>query len=126
MTLVLDAGALVALERGDRAMLVRFKRALADGDRPVTHGGVVGQVWRGGSGRQAPLAVALKKVRVLPLDEALGKRAGALLAAAGTRDAVDAAVVGLATDGDVVATSDPDDIGSLIVASGRRVLVANA
>lgn len=123
MTLVLDAGALVALERRDRAMMTRLKRALLDGDRPVTHGGVVGQVWRGGSGRQAPLAGALQQIRVEPLDEALGRRAGVLLARAGMRDAVDAAVAALSADGDLVATSDPDDIGALIVASGRRVRV---
>ena len=58
MTLILDTGALVALERNERPMWVRLKAALADDELPVTHAGVLGQAWRGGS-RQARLAMAL-------------------------------------------------------------------
>src|SRR5207248_1440170 len=60
VSLVLDAGALVALERSDRDVIALVKRELLAGRVPATHGGVVGQVWRGGTGRQANLA------RVLP------------------------------------------------------------
>ena len=56
MSLVLDAGALVAVERADRAAIALIKQELLDGRVPRTHGGVVGQVWRGGTGRQANLA----------------------------------------------------------------------
>lgn len=59
MTLILDAGAFVALERNDRAMWRRFKAAQLAGVPPRTHGGVIAQVWRGGAGRQAPLSLAL-------------------------------------------------------------------
>ena len=113
MTLVLDAGAFVALERGDRDMWAILGATLADGEPPITHGGVVAQVWRGGSGRQTFLARALKSVRVVPLDDELGRRAGLLLGGSRLTDAVDAGIVALVRDGDVVATSDPDDIGSL-------------
>ncbi len=57
------------------------------------------------------------------VDESLGRRAGELLARAGTSDAVDATVVFTAEPGDRILTSDPDDIGRLIEASGRPVLV---
>ena len=56
MSLVLDAGALVAAERGDRDVLALFKQELLAGRAPLTHVGVVGQFWRGSSGRQAKLA----------------------------------------------------------------------
>jgi hypothetical protein len=50
-TLVLDSGAFIALERNDRVMWRRLKAALLAGSVPVSHGGVVGQVWRGGGPR---------------------------------------------------------------------------
>ena len=123
MTLVLDAGALVALERNDRDMWGRLRVALSDGVAPITHGGVVAQVWRGGAGRQIPLARALKGVRVVPLDGALGRRAGVLLSRARMKDAVDAAVVALVRDGDSIATSDPDDIGALVAVQPLSVRI---
>lgn len=52
MTVILDAGALVAVERGDRAVVAMLKGERRAGRVPATHGGVVGQVWRGGA-RQA-------------------------------------------------------------------------
>ena len=121
MTLVLDAGALVAIERGDRDLLIRIKRQSLLGNRPRTHGGVVGQVWRGGSGRQAQLARVLADVDVRPLDYDLGKRAGMLLGETGGKDVVDAAVVLLARDDDRILTSDPGDIEALAAAAGRHV-----
>ena len=54
--LVLDAGAFVAVERGDREVVALVKRERLAGRPPVTSGGVVAQVWRGGRGRQAELA----------------------------------------------------------------------
>jgi len=113
MRLVLDAGALVAVERGDRDVAALLKRELLAGRAPLTHGGVVAQVWRGGSGRQARLARLLPGVDVVPLDDALGRRAGVLLGRARGTDAIDAAVVAIAGDGDIVLTSDPDDLRRL-------------
>ena len=121
MTLLLDAGAFVALERNDRSMWRRLKVAARDGVPPVTHGGVVAQVWRGGSGRQALLARALQAIDVRPLGESLGRAAGVLLGRAGSSDAVDAALASLAADGDVVLTSDAADLAALVEATGRRV-----
>jgi hypothetical protein len=121
MRLVLDSGALIALERNDRAMWRRFKAAQLTGEVPVSHGGVVGQAWRGRGPQQALLAKALAGIDIWPLDAALGRAAGELLAKARCRDVVDAALVLLAEDGDLIATSDPNDIEPLAVASDRHV-----
>ncbi len=121
MTLVLDAGGLVALERGDTAMWERLKVARRSGVPMVTHGGVVAQVWRSGSGRQVRLAMAMFSIKVTPLDADLGRRAGSLLGRAGTTDVIDAALALLAQDDDVIVTSDRDDIGALVDTLGRYV-----
>jgi hypothetical protein len=121
LTLVLDAGALLAFERGDRDALALLKGELVAGRTPVTHGGIVGQVWRGGSGRQARLARLLPGVRVTPLDERLGRRAGVLLGRARRADVIDAALVLLAEDGDTILTSDPRGVRPLAVNAGLQV-----
>lgn len=120
MTLLLDAGALIALDRADRATWTRLKGAVTAGQVPVTHGGIVGQVWRDGA-RQARLANALAGVDVRALDERLGRAAGVLLARAGATDVVDAALAAIAEDGDDVLTSDPSDLAALLESTGRHV-----
>jgi hypothetical protein len=119
--LVLDAGALVAAERGDRDLVALVKREREAGRAPVTCGGVVAQVWRGGHGRQAPLARLLAGVEVAPIDDRLGRRAGVLLGRSGHSDAIDAAVVCLAADGDDILTSDPGDLLALAQAADIHV-----
>ena len=121
MTLVLDAGALVAVERGDRELMALIKHELVQTRVPRTHGGVVGQAWRGGSGRQARLARLLAAVQIEPLDDDLGRRAGVLLGRARASDVVDAAMVLLASDGDSILTSDVDDISALAHYAGLHV-----
>lgn len=121
MTLILDAGALIALEKNDKAVWRRFTSARLAGFPPVTHGGVVGQVWRAGGPRQALLATALAATEVLPLDEELGRKAGRLLGRAGAHDVIDAALVVLAEDGDEIITSDPADLALLSTYTGIGV-----
>jgi hypothetical protein len=121
VSLILDAGALLAIERGDRAMARRLKAELLAGATPQTHGGVVAQAWRGGGSRQARLARALPALEVASLDDDLGRRAGVLLGRAGRSDAIDAAVVALANHADRIVTSDPDDINHLVATLGLRV-----
>lgn len=87
----------------------------------MTHGGVVAQIWRGGSGRQAEVARLLASVTVSALDDRLGRRAGVLLGRAGTADAIDAAVICLARHGDRILTSDPSDLRRLAEAAGVDV-----
>ena len=121
MSLVLDSGALIALEKNDRAMWSRLKAALLAKSVPLTHGGVVGQAWRGGGPRQALLARALEGIDVRPLDESLGRAAGSLLARDDSIDVIDAALVLLADDGDDIVTSDAEDLEPLAARLGRHV-----
>ena len=119
--LILDAGALVAVERGEREVIALIKRERIAGRAPLSHGGIVGQVWRSGTGRQARLAALLPGIEVVPLDAALGRRAGALLARTRTADVIDAALALLAQDGDELLTSDPKDLRKLVAATGVHV-----
>lgn len=123
MKLVLDAGAIIALDRGDRSMWLRLEVASSEGRAVVTSGAVVGQAWRGGGARQARLARALATFRVVAVDEALGKDAGRLLARSRTSDVVDASLVLLAGDGDIVVTSDPADLALLAEALDVEVRI---
>ena len=119
--LILDAGAFIAAERGDREVVARVKRERRLGQAPLTNGSVVAQVWRGGTGRQVPLAKLLASVDVVSVDDRLGRRAGLLLSRTGTTDVVDASVVCLAQDGDDILTSDPADLLDLARAYGAHV-----
>lgn len=121
MRLILDTGALIALERNDRAMWQRLKLALHARESPVSHGGVIGQAWRGRGSRQALLARALDAIDIRRLDAILGRAAGELLARAKQDDVIDAALVLLATDGDRIITSDPDDLAPLARAADLDV-----
>ena len=121
--MILDAGAFIAVERNDRMMVARLLAAHAGGDELRTHPMVVAQVWRDPGGRQARLARLLRAVHVLPIDEELGRRCGELLGKAGTSDPIDAGVALLATEGETIVTSDPDDLGRLADAVEPRVLI---
>lgn len=122
MSAVLDAEALIALERGDRTMWAHFKHEVEAGRTPVTHSGVIGQVWRNGS-RQVRLARVLPGIETMPLDETAGRAAGTLLGAAGGTDVIDAALVSIAHDGDTIFTSDLGDITHLAEVRGLRVKI---
>lgn len=121
MSLLLDAGAFLAVERGDRDIVALVKRERLAQRSPLSHGGVVAQIWRGGAGRQASVARLLAGVDVRALDEELGKKAGVLLARSGGDDAVDAALVCLAADGDDILTSDPRDLRALAEAASVHI-----
>ncbi|MGH3908450.1 MAG: hypothetical protein ACRDTE_30330 [Pseudonocardiaceae bacterium] len=56
MTLILDAGALMAYEHGDRTVRAFLERASQTGVDVRTTSGAVAQVWRDGA-RQARLAM---------------------------------------------------------------------
>jgi len=72
-------------------------------------------------GRQAEVARLLRGVDVRALDEELGKKAGVLLGRSGAEDAVDAALICLAADGDDILTSDPADFRALAEAAAVHV-----
>jgi hypothetical protein len=116
-----DAGALVAGERGERRMWARHRALLAARAVPTVPAPVLGQTWRGGP-RQAQLARLVAGCDVEPLDDDAARRTGQVLGRAGTSDIVDAFVVeGALRRHDVVITSDPDDIGQIADAIGRRL-----
>jgi hypothetical protein len=123
MSLVLDAGALVAVDRGARESGYLVAMIRREPGVVVTVAPVVTQVWRDGA-RQARLARFLSLVDVRPVDEEAARRAGELLGAAGTADAVDALLVDAAGPGDTIVTGDGDDIARLVAAGGRPVTVA--
>jgi hypothetical protein len=120
MSLLLDAGAFIALERDNAFLSPLIKREAKAGTSLLTHGGIVGQVWRSGA-RQARTGTILAMCRVVALDLELGRRAGRLLGLARKSDVVDAALVLLAADGDQIVTSDPDDLAALADAAGVHV-----
>ncbi len=94
MTLVLDAGALIAVEKADRSTLTVIEAARRHGRALVVPAGVVAQVWRGGP-RQARLARFLEArgIDVQALTDAEAKASGVLCGRTGTTDIVDASVV---------------------------------
>ena len=115
MSLVLDAGALIALERGDRDAAAVIEIALREHRAVLVPAGVVGQAWRGG-GRQARLARVLnaRDILVEPLTDAGARAAGVLCRAAGTTDVIDASVVLIARRYDAtVVSSDRSDLEAL-------------
>jgi hypothetical protein len=123
--LILDAGALVAVDRGDRAMAARLRAAQQHGLELRSNAMVIAQVWRDPHGRQADLARLLRAVDVRAVDQQAGRDAGVLLGTAGTGDPIDATVVLLAAPGDRILTSDPGDLTRLArVADRRAVIVA--
>jgi len=121
--LVLDCGALIAVDRADRELVLRLKAARMAGVKLRSNAMVVAQAWRDGHGRQAELARLLASVDVRAISPADGRRAGELLGAAGLADAVDASVALLAGPGDTILTSDPADLRRLCEAAGNSAVV---
>ena len=113
--LVLDAGALIALDRGDKRMIALLDHALAQGRTFRVPAGVVGQAWRDG-GVQVTLARFLRseEVAIVPLDDQLARTCGGLCAGANAADVIDASVVIVARERrDPIVTSDPDNLRRL-------------
>jgi hypothetical protein len=122
MAIVLDAGALIACERGSTAVLGMLAAAHRQNVPVRTSAAVVAQVWRGGS-RQALLVRALTGTTEVPLDPERARNIGELLGATGHRDVIDAAVVDIALEGDTIVTADEDDIVALALGSGRTLQI---
>jgi len=113
--LTVDASALIAFERNDRAVVAIVARAQQHKVRLAAPAGVVGQVWRDGR-LQVRLARLLGSdlVEVVPLDDERARAAGQLCGVAGTLDVIDASVVLCARErGHGVLTSDVDDLERL-------------
>lgn len=112
--LTLDAGALIAYERGDSRVREILATAFARGMVPTIPAVAIAEVWRGDA-RDARVARLLDVSRIEPLDEAWAREAGALRRGVPGTGAIDAWVaVGVAQRGDAVATSDPHDMRQLL------------
>lgn len=117
--LVLDAGALIALERNDRAMWARLLVAASSASRVLVPSTALAQVWRASSS-QARLSRALVHCEIAPFDP-LARAVGELCGRTGTSDLCDAHVALVAAaSGDVLCTSDPSDMTRLLAACGTR------
>jgi hypothetical protein len=123
--LVLDAGALIAIDRDDRDVLAQLQDAKQNGDPVRTNAMALAQVWRDGRGRQATLAKALHDIVVEPIPAEDGRKAGELLGKARLRDAIDASVALLARPGDRILTSDPQDVRALCDAAGTNAVMVD-
>lgn len=111
----LDAGGLIALDRGDRRVIVLLARASQSRARITIPATVLAQAVRQPQ-RQARLARLVRQptTDVVPLDRLDATAVGRLLAARGTTDIADAHVVICARRaGQQIVTSDPDDLARL-------------
>ncbi len=123
--IVLDAGALIALDGNDRQMWAVLRVAADEGKLVYVPAGVIAQAWRDGS-RQALLSRALGHCDEVPLDGGLARAAGLLCGQAGTADVIDASVALTAgtlarSEDALVFTSDPNDIAHLAGTLGARI-----
>lgn len=119
--LVLDAGALIALERNNRNLWALVDAAYGAGERAQVPACALAEVWSG-EPTQARLNQALKLCRTIPLDEKLARITGRLRMDSGMDDVTDASVAAAAAmatsfSNVVIATSDEDDISLLVNAA---------
>lgn len=122
MALTYDTGALLAAEANQRKLWALHACALQRGTRPVVPATVLAQAWRGGP--QAQLSRLLRGCRIEELDEARARAAGMACARSHTADIIDATVVvGALARGDLVVTSDPDDLERIAGGVGGRLLL---
>lgn len=122
MKAVLDAGALVAVDKDDRKVTAMLRVLQKRRISLWTSSAVIAQVWRDGR-KQAALARVLAGVGVRPLGTADDRPTGELLARARMTDVIDAHVALLVDDGDQLLTSDPDDLERLLDTRGVEATV---
>lgn len=111
----LDAGGLIALDRGDRRAIVLLARAAETAARVTVPAAALARAIRDPA-RQVRLSRLLRQptTDVVPLDRVDATSVGRLLAASATTDVVDAHVVICARRANQpVVTSDPDDLSAL-------------
>jgi len=113
--LTLDTGALIAVERNERAVILAIEAAIRLKEPVVVPAGAVGQAWRNPR-RQVRLVRLLETegVEIEPLDSGRAKRAGQLCGVTKTKDVIDASVVLCAkARKTAIMTSDSDDLRRL-------------
>jgi hypothetical protein len=122
MTLVLDAGGLIAVDRQDRVVGAMLRVAQQETIPVRTSASAIAQVWRNGS-LQANLARVLAGVDTAALDGPTGRLVGELLGRSRTSDVVDGHLGLIVRSGDTVLTSDPKDIKMILNARGVSATV---
>ena len=113
--ITLDAGGLIALDRGDRRVVALLARVRETGEVVTVPAAALAQAVRRPE-RQVQLARLVRAPRtdVVALDRVDATNVGRLLAASGTADIADAHVVICARrSGQRVVTSDPGDLRRL-------------
>jgi hypothetical protein len=113
MTVILDAGALIGIDRRDRRVGAILRVAQQQRVPVRTSAAALAQVWRDGA-RQTNLVRTLPGIDTLPLDQTVASRIGELLGNAHTSDIVDGHVALITGAGDTVLTSDVRDIRRLL------------
>ena len=115
MTVVYDAGALVAADRSDREVWADHRARLELGVVPVSTAPVVAQVSR--SGRQAQLRRFLRGCEIVAFGSGEAHEVGTLAGSSGVADVVDVHIVVVAARrGFGVVTSDPNDLTPIVEA----------
>ncbi len=117
MAIVADTGALIEFDRGDRVVTALLDAALRRGEPVLTSSGCIAQAWRSGGPRQALLARLLKSLDERSLDSDVSKAIGTLCAKSGVSDVVDGHVSTLVSAGDLLMTSDVEDLVALLRAA---------
>ena len=111
--MILDAGILIAIDRGEYTAHSFLSATLQEGAVLRTTAPVVAQVWRDGS-RQARLAKFLTTVEVHDFTHTDAPVVGSLLNRSQTSDVVDAHIVALALRlHDTIVTADAPDFSAL-------------
>ena len=122
MSLILDSGALIAYERGDRVVRAFLERAQRSETPVVTTTAAVARALRDAS-RQGRVVRLLRGLDQVQLTEERARSIGVLLGAAGMADVVDGSIVDAAPDGAEILTSDTRDIAALAESAAKTVIV---
>jgi len=122
MSVVLDTGALIALDKTDRRVAGMLRAAHQEGLPVRTSAAALAQVWRDGA-RQAGLARFLGSVETVALSEQAARVIGALLGESRTSDVVDAHVAMLVEGNGRLLTSDEKDLRALLRAREVKATV---
>jgi predicted nucleic acid-binding protein len=112
--LTLDAGALIAYERGQERIREILAVGYARGLVPTIPAIALAEVWRGDP-KDARVARLLKACSIENIDERVARAAGSLRRATPGASTIDACIaVGVHRRRDAIATSDPGDMRALL------------
>ncbi len=118
---VLDAGALISIDRGNRDLLSTLLAAFESGNEVQVPAGAIGQVWQDPN-RHVLLSRVLKRCEEIPLDGLIARSSGYLCGQAGTSDVINASVAVAVAESRsrhnrvILLTSDVRDMGNLLSA----------